>query len=154
MIKTSPVLQYQIELEIAGMIDRPEVALPTTTKLQQLLQYQDRWRTEGIFYAKVTTKRDSDSPVYYLGDLIVLPVAEEQSGAEPCYKTIKIGHVQPSFISGTGGGTHPSIQWQEYELQSPVSNFDIDPIQNTLLGWLQISTGIISDHLEYVAWEP
>ncbi|KAI0738208.1 hypothetical protein C8Q80DRAFT_1275736 [Daedaleopsis nitida] len=63
-VKT-PVIQYKLELEIAGMIDgsllRPSDDHPTTERLEKLRAYQKAWTDSSMSISPSTCHRDSSN---------------------------------------------------------------------------------------------
>lgn len=115
-----------MELEIAGMVDRPSVDLPVTVKLQRLLEYQDRWKSiEAADELSSVNAHDEcfDHPRYF-GDLIIC--VRSHGPDQGC---VKLGHVTPVTANES------VINWWTFFVPSLAGSYEVDVRENVLLAY-------------------
>ena len=125
-----------MELEIAGLVDRPSVDLPVSEKLQRLHEYQDRLKNIQSDICNAKAYDSCSGPTRYIGDLIISlersdgsdeSNAGDAGGEVRSYDTVKVGHVNPT------ASNQSTIVWWSFHLPHPVSIFDVDLNENSLL---------------------
>ncbi len=149
-IRSSPVLQYHMELEIAGLVDRPNVDIPVSEKLQRLHDYQDRLKNIKSEICNAHSYDTCSGSTRYIGDLVISLERSDGSNESHVegaggqvfpYDTVKIGHVNPI------ASNQSTINWWNFRLPHPASIFDADLGKNYLLVYLQDHA--VDENLEF-----
>ncbi len=139
-----------MELEIAGLMDRPSVDLPIPRKLQRLHEYQDRLKNFETDICSVQAYDTCEGPIGYFGDIVV-SLEKSDSSTEPSmegghgevhsYDTVKVGHVSPT------ANNQLDIVWWTFRLSHPATRFHVDLSGNLLLVYLR--DRMLVDNMEF-----
>ncbi len=117
-----------MELEIAGLVDRPSVRLPVTERLELLKEHQQRMKDPGRRTGRPDVawpRKPGGGPTQLFGDILLMPYT---AGSGPPYDTIDVGHIQPLTLN-----RDEPIRWWTIHTPRPFSIFFADPSQDVLV---------------------
>ena len=132
IIANSPLLQYKMELEIAGLVDRSSIELPVTAKLSHLKAYQEAFKsTQKTLWRTSFNKGFS---LVYSGDVgFVLShtsIPEDLRDHPLLYDTIDVCHVPPASFSHD---TPCCCEWWTIHATCPFTSISADPSQDLVI---------------------
>ncbi len=111
-----------MELEIAGLADRPAVDLPVPEKIERLRRRQEALKNPDRTLLKVGAKELRES-VHYDGDIII-----RWSTTEPRPRSIDVGQV-----CNTSPGSKASVKWWALGLPCPLKKFALNIAEGVLV---------------------
>lgn len=122
IISSSPLLQYLIELEIAGLVDIHGAKLPVAESLSHLLAHQDLCNYNGVKFHEIDSTPKSDCIQSVYGNMIFRAYSRQDRMTD----TIDVGHIQPMT------GKTPSIKWWTIKTRLPFTSYYAHPSQGIL----------------------
>lgn len=122
-----------MELEIAGLIDRPSVQLPVTDRLKLVKIRQQRFKDPECRTNRpnITWPRKSGAgSTKLVCDLLFVPYTTGPRMVTFCFNTIDVGHIRSVNPSPDGG---EPVRWWTIHPPHPFSYFTADPSQDVLV---------------------
>lgn len=126
----SPQLQYNMELEIAGLVDRPSVSLPVTERLELLKIHQSRMKDPGCRTDRPTIpwpQKPHSGHVELVGDLFFVPYSTTSEDTFVLFDSINIGHLKPIVPEG-----EDPVRWWTIQAPHPFYSLSADPSQGII----------------------
>lgn len=115
-----------MELEIAGLVDRPSVRLPITERLERLKVHQQLMKDPGCRtgHSTIPWPGKPGGFAQLFSDIIVVPYSSSLSKF-PSFDTIDVGHIQPAGVQGD-----EPIRWWTIHTPCPFFRVFGDPAQD------------------------
>lgn len=135
VITGSPLLQYSMELEIAGFVDRPCVRLPLKERLEYLKAHQERLKDPGPREDRPVVRRQqhpNSERTKLIGDLLFTPYVMVSGDPSTFFDSIDIGYISPVCPDEDN-----AIQWWTVHPPHSFDTLYADPSQDmlVLLDW-------------------
>ena len=132
IIKESPTIQYKIELEVAGLIDRSSVKLSIKERILSLKSYQETFKSPGVTTI-LAIQFDEGFYLTYCGDVaLVMRCKNLEMNEQPLgqfqYDGLKACHVEPPYV--TSGAPR---KWWSLRSTSPFTSVCVDPSQDVII---------------------
>lgn len=126
VVEGTPRIQYKMELEIAGLTDRPTVGMAVTERISALASHQR-------FFKSLTKeipvwRTQFDEALRYQGDLAVLCLPPRQDGKAYEYFQLKLCRVPPTY-SDAGASRH----WWDVKPERSFTGVWMDPSQDLMV---------------------
>ncbi len=112
-----------MELEIAGLVDRPSVELPISEKLERLRRRQETTKNLDRHLLKVTRNARGLNNLFYEGDLVI------RSAQGPYVCSVDVGQV----CNDSSGEREASIEWWTVGLPCPPKKLCVNLVEGVLV---------------------
>lgn len=133
VIAGSPQLQYDMELEIAGLVDRPSVSLPETERLELLKVHQMRLKDPGCHADRPIIpwpQKSRSGNTQLVGDTFFVTYTTTPGDGDPfvLFDAIDIGHLKPIVSEG-----EDPVRWWTIQTPQPFFYLFADPSQGIIV---------------------